>query len=260
MATEIHPTALVAPKAQIGQDVKIGPFCIVKDDAVVGDGCILDAHVVVHGHTTLGPECMVSPYASLGGPPQDITYKGEPTVAEIGAGCHIREYVTINRGTVKGGGVTRVGDKCLLMASSHVAHDCEMGREVIIANSGALAGHVTVGNYATIGGLSAVHQFVRIGDYAYIGGMSAVSQDVPPYVIATSRGESFLHGLNKIGLKRRGFSDDAMTALKKAYRLFFRYGLTVPEAAERVKAEVEQLPEVVHLIEFMQSSKRGISR
>lgn len=260
MSMEIHSTAFIAPKAQIGRNVKIGPFCVVKDNAEIGDGCILDAHVVVHERTALGANCLVSPFASLGGPPQDLTYKGEETKVEVGEGCIIREYVTISRGTVKGGGVTRVGDKCLLMASSHVAHDCQLGREVIIANSGTLAGHITVDDYATIGGLSAVHQFVRIGAYAYIGGMSAVPQDVPPYVIATSRGETFLHGLNKIGLKRRGFSDDTITALKKAYRLFFRYGLTVPEAVERVKAEVEQLPEVVHLMEFMQSSKRGISR
>lgn len=260
MATEIHATAFVAPNAKIGQDVTIGPFCVVENDAVVGDRCHLAAHVIVHGFTTLGADCQVSPFASLGGPPQDLMYKGENTMAEIGAGCVIREYVTVNRGTVKGGGMTKVGDKCMLMASSHVAHDCQLGREVIIANSGALAGHIHVGDYATIGGLSAVHQFVRIGDYAYIGGMSAVSQDVPPYVIATSRGESFLHGLNKIGLKRRGFSDETISALKKAYRLIFRYGLTVPEAVERVKAEVEQLPEVLRLIDFMQTSKRGVSR
>lgn len=260
MATEIHSTAVVGSKAELGQDVVIGPFCVVQDNAVIGDGCVLDAHVMIYGFTSLGAGCRVSPFASLGGAPQDLTYKGEDTRAKIGAGCQIREYVTVNRGTARGGGLTEVGDRCLLMAASHVAHDCKLGKEVIMANEVALAGHVHVEDFATIGGLSAAHQFVRIGAYAYIGGMTAISQDVPPYVIATSRGESFLHGLNKIGLKRRGFNDSTMAALKKAYRIFFRYGLTVPEASERIKAEVELKPEVLHLMDFMQTSERGISR
>lgn len=260
MATEIHPTAVVGAKAELGQNVSIGPFCVVQDDAVIGDGCVLDAHVMVYEFTSLGPNCKVSPFASLGGAPQDLTYKGEKTYTKIGAGCQIREYVTVNRGTSKGGGITVVGDKCLLMAVSHVAHDCKLGNEVIMANEVALAGHVHVGNYVTLGGLSAAHQFVRIGAYAYIGGMTAITQDVPPYVIAADRGEGFLHGLNKIGLKRRGFSDGTISALKKAYRIFFRYGLTVTEAVERVKAEVNLEPEVLHLIEFMQTSERGVAR
>lgn len=260
MATEIHPTAVVGSKAELGQDVIVGPFCVIRDNAVIGDGCVLDAHVMVYEFTTLGANCMVSPFASLGGAPQDLTYKGEATSAKIGDGCQIREYVTVNRGTAKGGGVTEVGNRCLLMAASHVAHDCKVGNEVILANEVALAGHVHVENYATIGGLSAAHQFVRIGAYSYIGGMTAISQDVPPYVVAAERGEGFLHGLNKIGLKRRGFNDETMSVLKKAYRIFFRYGLTVTEAAERIKAEVQLGPEVLHLIDFMQTSERGIAR
>lgn len=260
MATEIHPTAVVGLKAELGQDVIIGPFCVIQDNAIIGDGCVLDSHVMIYEFTSLGPKCKVSPFASLGGAPQDLTYKGEKTHVKIGAGCQIREYVTVNRGTVKGGGLTEVGDKCLLMAASHVAHDCKLGKEVIMANEVALAGHVRVEDYATIGGLSAAHQFVRIGAYAYIGGMTAISQDIPPYVIAADRGEGFLHGLNKIGLKRRGFNDTTIMALKKAYRIFFRYGLTIPEASERIKAEVKLTPEVLYLIDFMQTSERGIAR
>lgn len=260
MTTEIHPTAVVGSKAELGLDVTIGPFCVVENEAVIGDGTILESHVVIHSYTSLGPKCHVSPFATLGGQPQDLKYAGEKTYAKIGSGCQIREYVTVNRGTATGGGVTEVGDKCLLMATSHVAHDCKVGNEVVMANSVALAGHVHVEDYVILGGLAAVHQFVRIGAYAYVGGMTPVSQDVPPYVIATSRGENFLHGLNKIGLKRRGFNDNTMAALKKAYRIFFRYGLTVPEAAERIKAEVELLPEVLYLVDFMQTSERGISR
>ena len=260
MATEIHSTAVVGLKAELGQNVSIGPFCVVKDDAVIGDNSVLISHVVVHEHTSLGPDCTVSPFASLGGAPQDLKYTGEETCAKIGGGCQIREYVTVNRGSANGDGSTVVGDRCLLMATSHVAHDCKLGNDVILANSVALAGHVHVGDFVVLGGLAAVHQYVRIGDYAYVGGMSPVSQDIPPYVIASARGASFLHGLNKIGLKRRGFSDASMAALKKAYRIFFRYGLTIPEATERIKAEVELLPEVLHLINFMQTSERGVSR
>lgn len=234
---------------------------MVKAYAELGDSTILESHVAIHSYTSLGAGCVVSPFASLGGAPQDLKYAGEVTYVKIGAGCQVREYVTVNRGTPGGHGVTTVGDKCLLMASSHVAHDCVVGREVILANEVALAGHVEIGNFVNIGGLAAVHQFVRIGEYSYIGGMTPVTQDVPPYVIATDRGDTFLHGLNKIGMQRRGFSDVTLTALKKAYRIFFRFGLTVPEAVERVKAEVELLPEVQNLINFMQTTgKRGVAR
>lgn len=261
MATEIHPTAVVGAKAAIGVNVTIGPYCVINDRAEIGDGCMLESHVMVYGNTSLGAGCVVSPFASLGGDPQDLKYNGEETFAQIGANCRIREYVTVNRGTPGDSGVTKVGEGCLLMAASHIAHDCQVGREVILANEVALAGHVLVEDCAIIGGITAVHQFARIGAYAYIGGMSAIPQDVPPYVIAVGRGDGgFLHGLNKIGLKRRGFSDETIAALKKAYRLFFRLGLTVPQAVERIKAEIAPLPEVQHLLDFMQTSKRGISR
>lgn len=261
MATEIHPTAIVSPSAEIGQDVIIGPYSIIGDETSLGDGTVLDSHVVINNFTTLGPKCKVASFAAIGGAPQDLKYAGEKTYCKIGGGTIIREYVTVNRGTPTGGGVTEIGENCMLMATSHVAHDCKMGNNVIIANAVLLAGHVHLGNYSNIGGATVVHQFVRIGDYAYVGGASAVVQDVPPYVLASNRtGEGFLHGLNKIGLKRRGFSDAAMAALKKAYRIYFRFGLTIPEATERIKAEVDLLPEVVHLIDFMQSTKRGIAR
>ena len=255
----IHPTAIVDPKAEIDKNVEIGPYSIIADNVSIGSGTVIGPHAMIEPYTSIGPECRIYQYASVGAAPQAIKFKGEITYLKIGRGTTVREFVTINRGTEFGGGVTEVGENNLLMAYSHVAHDCRTGRDVILANNATLAGHIIIGDYVTVGGLVAIHQFVKIGDYAYIGGKSAVAKDIPPYVIASGDRAS-LHGLNKIGLKRHGFGDNTVGALKKAYRIIFRIGITTKEALQRVQAEVEQIPEVVNLIEFIKSSERGITR
>ncbi len=205
------------------------------------------------------PNCRIFQFASVGAAPQSLKFGGEESWVKIGQGTVIREFVTVNRGTGPGGGLTEVGEECFIMAYVHIAHDCKVGRKVVMANNATLAGHITVGDYATVGGLTAVHQFVRIGDYAFIGGKSAVVKDVPPYLIAAGD-RATLHGLNSVGLKRHGMSPEVLSALKKTYRIVFRIGITLNEAIERVSAEVEQLPEVVNFIRFLKTSERGITR
>ena len=255
----IHPTAIVDSKAEIDSNVVIGPHSIIESDVIIGAGTVIGPHAVIQSYVTIGPECHIFQYASIGALPQALAYKGEKTYVNIGRGTVVRAFVTINRGTQFGGGVTNVGEENLLMAYVHIAHDCQTGRKVILANNATLAGHIIIGDFVTVGGLVAIHQFVRIGDYAYIGGKAAVVKDIPPFVIA-SGDRAKLFGLNNVGLKRQGFSKDTLSLLKKAYRIFFRIGLTLNEAVERVKAEVEQIPEVINLIEFIQSSQRGITR
>ncbi len=255
----IHPTALVDAKAEIDSSVEIGPFSVIRGDVHIGSGVRIGSHVVIEPYVTVGPDCQIFQYAALGAVPQSVKFEGEKTFVKIGRGTVLREFVTVHRGTGFGGGITEIGEENYLMAYTHVAHDCRTGRKVMMANNATLAGHITIGDHATIGGLVAVHQFVRIGEYAFIGGKSAVVKDVPPYVIAAGD-RVRLHGLNSVGLKRHGFSQQSLTALKKTYRIIFRIGLTLNEAIERVKAEVEQVPEVVTFIEFIQSSSRGITR
>ena len=215
--------------------------------------------MVIEPYVTIGEDCHIFQHAAIGAPPQSLKFKGEKTDVKIGRGTIIREFVTVHRGTEFGGGLTEVGEENFLMAYTHIAHDCITGKKVIFANNATLAGHIIVGDNATIGGLVAIHQFVRIGDYAYVGGKSAVVKDIPPYVIA-SGDRAKLHGLNSVGLKRYGFSQETLSSLKKAYRIIFRIGITLNEAIERVKAEVNQVPEVVNLIDFIKSSRRGITR
>lgn len=255
----IHPTAIIDPAAEIDSDVEIGPYSIINGNVFIGSGTVIGPHVVVDSYVTIGPDCRIFQYASIGAAPQAIKFEGEETHVKIGRGTVVREFVTINRGTGFGGGVTEVGEENFLMAYTHIAHDCKTGRKVIMANNATLAGHITVGDCVTIGGLVAIHQFVRIGDYAYVGGKSAVVKDIPPYVIAAGD-RAKLHGLNKVGLKRHGFSEETLFLLKKAYRIIFRIGLTLNEAVERVQAEVDQVPEVVNFVDFIISSQRGITR
>lgn len=255
----IHPTAIVDPKADIDSNVEIGPYSIIEANVQIGSGTIVGPHVVIQPHVTIGPDCQIFQYASVGAVPQAIKFKGEKTILKIGRGTVVREFVTINRGTEFGGGITEVGEENLLMAYVHIAHDCKTGRNVIFANNATLAGHITIEDFVTIGGLTAIHQFVRVGKYAYIGGKSAVVKDIPPYVIAAGD-RATLHGLNSVGLKRQGFSEDTLSLLKKTYRILFRIGLTLNEAIERIKAEVDQAPEVVNLMEFIKTSQRGITR
>jgi len=255
----IHPSAIIDPKAEIDTDVEIGPYSVIADNVSIGSGTVIGPHVTVAPYVSIEPDCHIFQFASVGAPPQAVKFKGEKTYVKIGRGTVVREFVTINRGTAFGTGITQIGENNLLMAYCHVAHDCQTGREVILANNATLAGHIVIGDYVTVGGLVAIHQFVRIGEYAYLGGKTAVPKDIPPYVIA-SGDRAKLYGLNRIGLKRHGFSESAIMALKKVYRIFFRYGITINEAIERAQAEVDHLPEVVNFINFIKSSQRGITR
>ena len=255
----IHATAIVDSKAELDSNVEVGPYSIIRQNVSIGAGTVIGPHVIIEPYVNIGQDCHIFQYAAIGAPPQSLKFKGEKSDVKIGRGTIIREFVTIHRGTGFGGGLTEVGEENFLMAYTHIAHDCVTGKKVIFANNATLAGHIVVGDNATIGGLVAIHQFVRIGDYAYVGGKSAVVKDIPPYVIAAGD-RAKLHGLNSVGLKRHGFSQDTLSLLKKAYRIIFRIGITLNEAIERVKAEVEQVPEVVNLIDFIKSSRRGITR
>ena len=255
----IHETAIINPGAEIDSNVDIGAYSIIGDNVFIGSGTVIGPHVVIDPFVTIGRNCRIFQYAAIGAVPQSLKFEGEKTYVKIGNGTIIREFVTIHRGTGFGGGITEVGEENFLMAYTHIAHDCRVGRKVVMANNATLAGHITIGDHATIGGLVAVHQFVKIGEYAFVGGKSAVVKDVPPYVIAAGdRAE--LHGLNSVGLKRHGFSPTTLSLLKKTYRIIFRIGLTMNEAIERVRAEVEQVPEVVNFIDFIRSSQRGVTR
>lgn len=259
----IHDTALVDPGAVLGKDVEVGPYAVIGPKVTIGDGCSIGAHAVIESHVRMGKGTRVSPFASIGAPPQDLKFKGEDTWVEIGDGTTIREYVTVNRGTVGGGGVTRVGSRVLLMAYCHVAHDCQVGERVIMANAATLAGHITVEEGAFIGGLVGVHQFVRIGCFAIVGALSGVPMDIPPYVkavIGRAQKGTGLYGLNLIALKRNGFSTETISEIRKAYRLLFRSGLPMSEALARVEAELPPSPEVRHLVEFIRASRRGVQR
>jgi len=252
MATQIHPTAIIEKAAQLGTDVKIGPYSIVGADVKLGDGVELMSHVVVAGRTTIGAKTTVFPFASLGQPPQDLKFKGEPSALEIGTGNQIREHVTMSTGTEGGGMVTRVGNNCLFMMSSHIAHDCLVGNNVVMANNATLAGHVTVGDYVIIGGLSAVHQFVRIGPYSILGGMSAVVADVIPFGLAKGD-RAHLAGLNMIGLERRGFGREEIRALRSAYRMLFAPEGTLAERLEETAAHYKDQAQVAQIVEFIRA-------
>lgn len=255
----IHPTAIIDPSAEIDSNVTIGPYSIVKSNVMIGSGTTIGPYTTIENYVTIGENCQIFQYASIGGAPQDLKFHGEKSYLKIGSGTIIREFVTINRGTEAGGGITEVGEQNYLMAYTHIAHDCKTGRQVILANNSTLGGHIILGDNVTVGGLVAIHQFVQIGDFAYIGGKSAVVKDIPPYVIAAGD-RATLHGLNNVGLQRHQFSKSTIKELKKTYRIFFRIGLTVKQATERVKAEVEPLPEVKNFIDFIIKSTRGVTR
>lgn len=257
MSVQIHQTAVVHPAARLGSDVVVGPYCVVEDKVELGDRTRLEAFVHIKPYTVMGADNVVHSYACLGGEPQHLGFKGEETYVRIGDRNIVREYATINRGTVQGRGETRVGSDCMLMAYIHVAHDCALGDHVIMANGASLAGHVQVGDWVVINGLSGVQQFVRIGEYAFLGGVSAFNQDVPPFMLARGNIAS-LYGPNFIGLKRRGFSSETCQALKKAYRTIFRAGLPRDEALEKVQTEHAAVPEVLRLVEFIRASKCGV--
>ena len=256
--TDIHPTAIIHPDAEIGENVFIGPFCNVGKHARLEDGVQFYSHVVVEGRTTIGANSRIFPFASIGHEPQDLKFHGEQSELIIGENNTIREHVTLNPGTEGGGMVTRIGDGCLFMMSSHVAHDCVIGDNVILVNNATLAGHVEIGNWAIIGGLSAVHQFVRIGRHAMVGGMSGVENDVIPYGSVVGN-RAHLSGLNLIGLKRRDFSRDVIHDLRRAYRLIFAQEGTQAERVADVSDLFNHIEPVMEIISFMnKESNRAI--
>jgi UDP-N-acetylglucosamine acyltransferase len=255
----IHPTAIVDPRAELESGVSVGAYTLIGPHVRIGTDTAVDAHAVIKGPTEIGARCRISPFASIGDNPQDIKYQGEPTRLVIGNDTVIREYVTINRGTVKGGGITRVGNGNFLMAYVHIAHDCQVHDHVIMANAATLAGHIEIEDFAVLGGLVAVHQFVKIGRNAFIGGCSAIPQDVPPYCLAAGN-RARLYGLNLTGLKRHNFSAQTLKDLKTAYRLLFRSGLTIKHAIEQIRQTISNSPEVDHFVEFIETSERGVIR
>ncbi len=253
----IHPTAVVDDGAKLYPGVSIGPYAVIGPNVEIGPRTSIGPHAVVESNTTVGSDVQILQFAAVGGPPQDIKYKGEPTRLEIGDRTIIREFVTLHRGTVDGGGVTRIGSDCLLMAYCHVAHDCQVGNHVIMANGATLGGHVVVEDHVVMGGLSAIHQFCRVGSYAFIGGMSGANKDIPPYVrFWGQRGK--IYGLNLVGLRRHGFSKATIDALRKAYHIVFVQAKTIAQGLEEVEARLGDVPEVRHFVEFIRSSKRGI--
>ncbi|MGO9377362.1 MAG: acyl-ACP--UDP-N-acetylglucosamine O-acyltransferase [Dissulfurispiraceae bacterium] len=259
MATEIHKTAIISKKVQIADGVIIGPYCIIGDGAVIKAGSKLISNVIVEGDTEIGENCTIHPFATIGLPPQDLKYKGEPTGVKIGRDCTVREYTSIHRGSVSGDGFTKIGDNNFIMGYCHVAHDCRIGSSNIMANAATLAGHVMIEDFAFIGGVVVVHQFTRIGSYAMVGGFSGIGQDIPPYTMA-SGARAKLYGLNAVGLKRRGFTDETVNVLKKAYKILFREKRTLADALKAIKTDLPQLPEIKHLIDFIGKNKRGICR
>jgi UDP-N-acetylglucosamine acyltransferase len=257
---QIHPTAVIHPKAELAPDVEVGPYSVVGEHVRIGRGTRLVSHVYVEGWTEIGERCQLYPYASIGTPPQHLQYQGEPTRVVIGHDNILREYVTVNRGTVHGGGVTKIGNHNFLMAYVHVAHDCVLGDHIIMANASTLAGHITIGDHAIIGGLSGIHQYVRIGSYVMIGGCSALGQDVPPFMRAAGGYRARLYGLNSVGLRRHGFSNERIGVLKQAYELLFRSGHRMAEAVKQARDQFKDHPDVLALLAFIDGSKRGISR
>ncbi len=256
---KVHPTALIHPEAKLHESVEVGPYAVIGPKVRIGAGTRVGSHAVIEGRTELGERNRVFQFASVGAVPQDLKYAGEDTELIIGDDNQIREFTTLHIGTNGGGGITRIGNKNLFMAYSHVAHDCRLGDSCVLANSAALAGHVEVGNYVAFGGLSAVHQFTRIGDHAFIAGGAMVAMDVPPY--CTAQGDrAELVGLNTVGLARHGFTDDQITRVKDAYKVLFRSKLGLNEAIAKLKAEYGGHAEIDVFLDFVVQSKRGLTR
>jgi UDP-N-acetylglucosamine acyltransferase len=257
MPTQIHPTAVIATGAELGADVTIGPYVIVGPRVKIGDRTSIGPQVVLEGATTLGADNQISGQASLGGPPQDLSYKGEPTELVIGDRNIIREFVTINRGTVKGGGITRVGSDCMFMACCHVAHDCDIRDKVIMANGVLLAGHVFVGQGANISGGSAAHHFVTVGAYAYVGGMTSMAQDVPPFMVLDGH-PSRVRSVNKVGLRRAGFKDEDVDPLWAAFRLIYRSGDPRRHSLEQLRSAPSLPTLVLELVQALEKTELGL--
>ncbi len=258
-ASAIHPTAIVHPGARLGKDVSIGAWSLIGEHVVIGDGTQIGPHVVVQGHTSIGRENRIFQFCSLGEIPQDKKYRDEPTRLEIGDRNVIREFCTFNLGTVQDVGVTSIGNDNWIMAYVHIAHDCQVGNHTTFANNASLAGHVHVADYVTLGGFTGVHQFCKIGAHVITGISSVVFKDIPPYVMAAGQ-PATPHGINSEGLRRRGFSPEAIAAIKRAYKSLYRSGLTVAEADEQLRQLAESVPEVAVMADFLTRADRGIIR
>jgi acyl-[acyl-carrier-protein]--UDP-N-acetylglucosamine O-acyltransferase len=257
----VHPTAIVAEGAKIPASCTVGPYCTIGADVVLGERCVLVSHVVLDGHLTMGDDNGIFPFACLGMAPQDLKYKGEATQLVIGDNNEIREYVTISRGTAGGGGVTRVGSGCLIMAYTHIGHDSVIGDGVILANAATLAGHVTVEDYAVVGALNPVHQFCTIGRYSYIGGGTTITQDVLPYSLTSIERNNHAYGINKVGLERKGFTPEEIKQLRAAYRLLQHSKLNTTEALAAIREKIaagEFGEKVAYLADFIAKSERGV--
>jgi UDP-N-acetylglucosamine acyltransferase len=254
----IHPTAIVDPDAKIHPSCKIGPYCVIGAEVELCEGCELVSHVAIEGPTTIGADNGFFPFSSIGLAPQDLSYAGEPTRLEIGAHNEIREFVTINRGTVKGGGLTRVGNHVLVMAYTHIAHDCRVGDHVILANAATLGGHVIVEDWAQVGALCPVHHFVRIGTHAFIGGGTTITQDVLPFSKTSAERNTHAFGMNSVGLERRGFSKERIAGIHHAYKVLLASKLNTSQALEKLKAERDLGEDVELLIRFVEASERGV--
>jgi UDP-N-acetylglucosamine acyltransferase len=257
MSGFIHETAVVNPSAEFGNDCFIGPFCTVGETVRLANNVRLDSHVVIDGRTSVGSGTHIFPFVSIGLAPQDLKYDGEPTSVEIGERNHIREFVTIHRGTSGGGGITRIGNDNLLMAQAHVAHDCQLGSNIIMANAATLAGHVEIADRASIGAYSGVHQFCRVGFESFIGGYSVVVKDAPPFAIIQGN-HAKCYGLNRIGLRRRGYSKETIEKLNHAYHLLLSAKLNTTQAIERIREEIKGCLEVDLVVKFFESSERGV--
>jgi UDP-N-acetylglucosamine acyltransferase len=259
-AAEIDPRAVIEPGARWRAGVRIGAFAVVGDDVVLGEDCVLHPHAVVNGPARLGRGNLLHPFCRIGGDPQDLKYAGERTQLEVGDRNVFREGVTVSRGTVQGGGVTRIGSDNLFMTSAHVAHDCVVGNHTIFANGATLAGHVTVEDYCTIGAFSPVHQFCRIGRYAYIGASTVITQDVPPFSLVVTERHTRCFGVNSVGLERRGFSAERIRVIERAYRLLLNAKLNTSQALEQMRVTLNGDADVAELIRFMESSERGVTK
>jgi len=257
MSVEIHPTAVVSPEAEIGDGGKVGPYAVIGPGVSLGPGCEVMAHAVLEGPLAAGRGNRFFSFVSAGTAPQDLKYGGERTEVVIGDDNVFREFVTVNRGTAGGGGVTRLGSGSLFMAYSHVAHDCQVGDGTIFANAATLAGHVTVEDFAIIGAFSGVHQFCKVGRHAFIGGYSVITQDALPFVKSVGNRAS-AYGVNAIGLKRKGFSDETIALVKKAYRFLANSNLNTSQALEKIESEIQGCAEVDYLVSFIKSSERGV--
>jgi UDP-N-acetylglucosamine acyltransferase len=254
----VHPTAIIDPQAKIHPSCKIGPYCVIGPNVQLGEGCHLVSHVAMEGPSKIGADNGFFPFSSIGLAPQDMTYAGEPTQLEIGNHNEIREFVTINRGTVKGGGVTRVGNYNLIMAYTHVAHDCVVGDRVILANAATLGGHVTVEDWAVVGAMCPVHQYVRIGAHSYVGGGTTITKDVLPFSKTVAARDTHAYGLNAIGLERRGFSKERIRKIHHAYKVLLASKLNTSQALKMLKAEPDSGEDVEMLIRFIEASERGV--